>query len=411
MGLQPVLLLTTAQDAEIDETCSQKLWYMRFHKGSGLVSNDHVLHDEMLEASLNDMRTIGQMEDLSATAIQQVIDDVLSTLTPADHKDVRSKELLYRRLGWFAAYALFIEPQIRKIYDLLDVPPQVTVQWDNLRILVPTGRLLRHKLSKQIEHREFVHCAVENLRWREQWEYNIRPHLTHRALNDSLEDKVAWTRVCGLQTGFTSSRPAGQLHHPYVYAQYNAQTYEWSHNFKFHDQDGGTWSERPVWEYGGGLTAWVQMCGRDVAERQFPLSPNIPLNTRLVQDWLIARNFRERNIATHKHSGQNNEALRKMHFPRRTTQCMPLYSRPCRFKNLCYSEPFMAQALEIRDFTPRLTAKPPIVTPPPTLSERLESAIEQGRASVVDFLPLHQPLALPAPTVIDIQPSTEEIKP
>lgn len=399
------IFLTTLQEASTDDACSMKLWYSKFQRGGGLTPNASLLSDEMYQATLSDMRTIALMEDISQAAIQEMIDEILSQLSSDDHLNYRAKELLYRRLGWMSAYALFVEPQIRKIYETIDIEEEADIERESLMVRVQTGgRLLRHKQSNQIEHREFVMTATANAKWRDSWEWNIRPHLNFMAIREGLGKTLMWSRIIGLNTGFVANVENAQLHHPYVYGHFNQTTGEWTHAFKLKDEDGGTWRERPVWDYPGGLTDWVMKVGPVIAEQQFPLSPKIGLNRRLVDEWLQHRLHRERQIQSMKISAQDNPLIRNLHFPRRTDQCAPVHAAQCAFKDLCWSEPFMSAALQSTKFTVNLPllltqapAEPirPIPTIPPqrqalaTLSDLVEKAISEGRAEVVEgFVPI-----------------------
>lgn len=402
---QPIFV-TTLKEANLDDSCPQKLWYAKFQRGSGIVPNTEILPNEMFEATLSDMQTVSLMQDISPGAIQEVIDGVLHGLSSQDLKNTRAMELLYRRLGWMAAYAIFVEPQIRKIYATIDIPDTTWIERESLRVNTPTsGRLLRNRQNGQVEHREFVLTGSANAKWRESWEWNIRPHLTLLAIREGLGQKIDFCRIIGLNTGFTSSVPGAQLHHPYVYGHFNKTTGEWSHLFKLTDEDGGSWVERPVWEYGLTLIEWVIKVGATVADQQFPLSPKIPLNQRVVNLWLQRRLFRERHLQSMKVTAQDNMYLRNLHFPMKTEACAPIHSAPCAFKDLCWSEPFMSAALMSQKFTPNnpllkveevreiptVTVEDsilPLAALRQTLSDRVEAAIGAGRSEVVSgFVP------------------------
>lgn len=408
------------ESANLDSACSRKLWFHKYHREHGITANTALLSNEMYQATLSDMRTIALMQDISQAAIQEMIDDVLLSLVPADLTNTRAMELLYRRLGWLAAYALFVEPQIRKIYRTIDIAEESYLDRDSLRILLPTsGRLLQHRNNHQIEHRDFVQTGTINAKWRDGWQWNIRPHLSLLAIRESLSMKVDFARITGLATGFVPALPNPQLHHPYVYAYFNVATHEWTHQFKLKDEDGGTWKERPVWEFHGSLTDWVIRLGSTIAEQQFPLSPKIPLNGRIVEEWLARRLHRERHLHAVKTVCQTNLAIRNLHFPMQTDQCAPVHTAPCPYKDLCWSEPFMSAALTTTHFT--LNTAPPeapssasatrplswLSPPTETLSERIEAAIDAGRASVVEgFVPCARPVA---PLKIALPPSLSEL--
>lgn len=384
------IFLTTPEEVAFDESCGMKLWYRKYQNGGGIKPRHEVLRDEMLEATRSDMRILSTMPDISKEAIQEQIDYILTGIPTDQQGELRAKELLYRRLGWFAAYALFIEPGIRRSYDTMELDEEIDLDRSPLVVRMRGGRLLRHKHGYRVEHRAFVTTQMATEKWRARWEFDILPHLYLLAAREAQEHKVDFSRMVGLNVGITAATPDAPLNHPYVYAYFNRNSGEWTHKFKMHDEDGGSWYQRPIWECPLSLTTWVEKCGEHIAEGQFPLSPQIPINAGMVQRWIDRRLYRERNIQPMKSGCRENNSLRNIHFPSITTECAPLHGPACVFKDLCWSETFMRDALLRTQFAVNLPLllthsadldKPIVVPPLPrkTLSELVEKTMEDAR--------------------------------
>lgn len=382
------LLITDPTLAALDDSCGMKLWYARFQSGGGVTATKDILSTEMLAATQTDLRMLGQMEDIHPDTIQGLINEILNGIGYETlGKNIRSRELLYRRLGWFAAYAIFIEPHQRKLYTPIPIDAEIDFNRNPLLVRMNPGRVLFNSSTSEVEHREFVPTQSVSARWREGWEWNIQPHLSLVAVREHLQRRIHWGRIQGLNTGYISSTENAQLHHPYVYAHFNKLTGEWTHNFKFQDQDGGNWVERPIWESPLSIVEWIRKCGPTVAETQFPLSPKIPVNEEMVQAWVARKIHRERQIHAMKIACQDNKALRAIHFPQVTSECAPANNVACVYKNLCWSTPFVRSALLNKDFKvnlPLLLTREQVQPPMITLSERVEQAIIDGRASTVE---------------------------
>lgn len=385
--VQPLFLTDPALSA-LDDSCGMKLWYARFQSGGGITPLKDILTNEMLTATQMDLRMLGQMEDISPEMIQSLIDEILAGVGKDNlNNNIRSRELLYRRLGWFASYAIFIEPHQRKLYKPVPIEEEIDFNRSPLLIRINPGRVLYNASTQEIEHREFVPTSSVSAKWRDGWEWNIQPHISLIAVREHLQRRVHWSRIQGLNTGYVSSISNAQLHHPYVYAHFNKKTGEWTHQFKFQDQDNGDWVEKPIWESPLSIVEWVRKCGATIAETQFPLSPKIPVNEAMVQAWVARKIHRERQIHSMKLACQDNKSLRAVHFPQITSECSPVHSAPCAFKDLCWSTPFMSAAILNKDFKvnlPILLTSAHVQPSMITLSERVEQAIIDGRASTVE---------------------------
>src|SRR3989304_1592815 len=150
-----VMLFTEMQSTEVDNICSMKYWYMEHFGGNGILPASTVLTDKILEETLKDFRLIANMEDIGKEPIQELVDSLVVSLTDEDKKNVRAMELLYRRIGWMVAFALFTEPSTRNIYETLDTGDDIILDKDPLWVGIKACRVLRDRTTSEILYREY----------------------------------------------------------------------------------------------------------------------------------------------------------------------------------------------------------------------------------------------------------------
>lgn len=330
------IFMTDISQVEMDQACSMKFWFNRYEAGSGIVKRDTVV-DALLDTEIhNDLRTLAAMDDISPLAITRIIDDALSHLSDEDRLDVRKMELLYRRLGWFAAFAMYMESEIRSEYHNLVVDPAIVLDRDPLFVVSYPDRLLQRKGTMEMILREYVPMgpSLTQERWLQSWHYNIRLHVAIAAARD-MDLKVASAQVMGLSRGFYSVLD-NRLVHPYVYGWHNKTTQEWSPNRP--EALRGSWAIEPVWRFGGGIVSWVRMCGETTARNQFQLSPSVFLNRDILDSWTAARLHRERGIRDVKDISVLNHHMRNIYFPRMTNHCAPAGGDVCPYRDACWDK-------------------------------------------------------------------------
>jgi hypothetical protein len=171
-------------------------------------------------------------------------------------------------------------------------------------------------------------------------------HIGIAAAQEEIEQKVSFGQVMGLMKGYYSD---GRLHHPYVWGYYNHREDKWSHEY----QRGMDWVPMPVWEYKGGLIEWVKRCGEEVAAGQFPLSPPIFLNHRMLDEWVQRRLRRQRQIRNVKAVCQQDLAKRAIHFERITRSCRPPFGDPCPYLLACHNASVESNPTGTGQYVPR----------------------------------------------------------
>lgn len=353
---QKIPFFISYDDIELDNLCGMRYWLARHEAGQGISKVDTIVKDVMTQEVHSDLRTLAQMEDISPATIQAAIDEILEPLSANDRQDQGRMELLYRRLGWLAAFALFIEPAIREQYDTIPMDEEIILARDPLWIVAKPDRILREKKTKEVSYREFLGMppALSNRAWLQGWHYTMRLHVGMAAANENLtanDGRIAHGKIVGMGEGYFSGVD-GRLVHPYVWGYRNRKTNEWAHTFKPLTEE--EWKLEPVWTYPRGIVAWAQLCGKQVAEQQFQESPPVYLNPTLLQHWVSNRIHREREIQAYRGNSHLNPNLRVIHFPQRTSQCRPAHGEPCPFLTACWNPGVAAFPLSSPDYVPNV---------------------------------------------------------
>lgn len=331
-----VVFLTDISMSQMDDGCPRKYWLNKLEAGIGIIKKADLLRHLLNAEVHNDLRSLCTMEDISPPAIQEVIDDILAPLTAEDRQDIGRMELLYRRLGWFAAFALFIEPQIRTEFESVAIDSSIVLDKDPLWVLAYPDRVLKRKGNGEIIYREYVPmpAGVTSERWLQSWHYNMRLHIG-LAASESWGTFPHFGQVMGLQMGFKSVLDS-RLVHPYVWGYHNKNTEEWTYTRP--NGGGAEWLLEPAWAYPGGIVSWVRMCGESIARAQFPLSPNVFLNRGMLDAWAMKRVHREREIASIKKVSVGNLQIRDIYFGKVTSQCSPGTGEACPYLSACWDK-------------------------------------------------------------------------
>ena len=354
MSADQSVFVTSVQDAAVDELCQRRYWLQNLEGGIGLVRKDDLVPNALLEESIRDIRTIGTMEDLTPGTIQDAIDEITSALSPEDKADVRKMECLYRRLGWLAAWALYVEPEVRVKYTNIPIDFNATYQRNPLWVMTTPGRVLQEKDAPQDTiYQEFMPFPqmLGRQHWLQSWLYNIRLHIGIAAATDELNRMIDFGEVVGLAQGYRSSVD-GRLSHPYVWAYRHKTTGRWASTISSLGAGSSTpeWEAAPVWEFAGGVVRWVQQCGETVARGQFPVSPRTTLNSNLLTGWGNKRLRREREIRAMGMPCRDNGQLRDIHFAQSTVACRPAMGDPCPFLKVCWDRSVAQAPLRTGDY-------------------------------------------------------------
>lgn len=350
--MNTIIYLEDRSGAETDDHCGMKYWWQRKSGPArkGLVPLKKELPLLIGGETHNDLATVADMEDISVDALKEVVKGLTSHLTQDDYCEQSKMELLWRRLGWLVAFALYLEPEIREKYDNVAVEDEVIYVRDPLWVPVTPDRVLRNKITNRLEYREYKTTVSSTQKWLHSWFYAIQLHLGLVAMSEELEEKVHFAQIMGLMKGY-ESQSDHRLVHPYVWGWYNHQLDKWSCDYTL--SRGKDWVPMPVWEYPGGIVEWVRFCGPDVAKGQFPHSPPVFLNQRMLDLWTVRRLARQRQIRQVEEAAYLDEKIRVTYFEMKTGQCRPAFGDPCPYLPLCWNAEANANPLGSGDFIVR----------------------------------------------------------
>lgn len=353
--MSKITFLTDLKVTEMDEACGMRYWYQQVEGGRGIVRADNILTQFIQDESVRDFQAIAGMDDISPEAIEAVVADILAPLSFDDKRDINKMELLYRRLGWLAAFALFIEPDIRADYETIPIESAIVYDRDPLWIITNPGRVLKHKRTGELHYREYVPMppSLTRQHWLQSWHFNMRLHLGLAAAEQELKKNIDHARVVGMSLGFTSSADQ-RLAHPYVRAYHDKAHDEWAHHlvgFKEMKPE-AKWEPTSTWRFPDGIVRWVQVCGKSTAEMQFPLSPPVFLNQLLLDQWVGRRLHREREIRCISDKAKTNFNLRSVYFPRIHSQCKGSDGTQCPFLSACWTPAVRNAPLHSGEYVP-----------------------------------------------------------
>lgn len=349
---EKVIFLTDRSAAETDDTCGMKLWWERHALEGGIVPATTAEALAVGIAIHEDMEMLAEMEDIRPEILQAVIDNLLTNLSDSDKLDQKRMEILYRRLGWFAAWGLFQEPAIREEWTNVGIEKELILDRDPLWVQVKPDRLLKNirqpSFHKYMEYKSSISASKK---WLESWRYQIQLHTSLKAVMEESGEDIRYAQVVGFMKG-NYSPTDNRLTHPYVWAYYNEHTKEWTHDYQ--KARSNSWTPMPVWEYPGGVVEWVQRCNVDVAAGIFPSSPPIFLDNRMLDNWIERRAARERQISQVKETCKSDERLRNIFFEARTSKCRPAFGDPCPYLSLCWNAGRQRDPLATGDFVKRV---------------------------------------------------------
>lgn len=335
----PLFFNTNIDDSNLDNTCARKYFNTKLELGTGMRPAEELLEQQMIDATQSDLREIAGIKSLDVYVLERLVNDLTRGMTPAHKANFKGMQLLYRRIGLMSAYALFVEPLLRRFYESIDIPPEVILTRAPLMVKVKMGRLLKNRQTGELLYREFVPTeATGSSKWKTSWEYSVRPQLSIAAVQQCMRMTIQAAQVMGIGMGYRSaltSNAGVSLAHPYVQAYHNAAKNEWTHLFKPAIEG---WVPRPVWEWPGTPVQWIVKCGKDVGLGLFPLSARVAYNHTVLEGWIDHRLHRERVIWSSAESSLTSKTLLSMNFPMNTLSCMPLHEPHCPFLMKCWSD-------------------------------------------------------------------------
>lgn len=341
-------ILTDRTTAETDDRCGMRRWWYKHEGGIGIVPVQEAIALRVGRDVHEDLATLATLEDISVPKIKDLIEE-LRHANDTPGLSLSEREVLYRRLGWLAAYAIFVEPRVRAEYETIGVEEEHILDRSPLWISYTPDRYLRHREGRYLVYREYKSTISASTKWLASWAFAPQIHIGIAGMQEELGEKVAFGQVMGLMKGDTRE---GRLNHPYVWGWYNSSTSEWTHEYS--KARTAAWTKMPIWEFPGGTVEWVLKCGEDVAKGQFPHTPPIFYNERLLNDWVTRRTAREIEVAEVVEECRVDWNKRVMYFEPRTAQCRPPFGDSCPYLLPCHNAAVRENPLACSDFKQRV---------------------------------------------------------
>lgn len=330
-------LLTDRTTIETDWTCGQKRFWYKHAGGTGIVptveasyyAEGRAVHEDMARAFQGD---------------QQVPEDLWAALPPREAGQV-ALEPAWRRLGWaIAAREWWTKAALTdRVVRLVET--ELVLDRGDLWVASTADAVLEitaGAYAGQLEVIDFKSTRDAGIKWQLHWPYAVQMHLQIKAVEEELQQPVAWLRVVGLMKG---QERYGRLYHPYVYAYRN------SDGTLFNDYRTGL-EAAPVWEHFDSLDsyrAYVLGLGIDTGMAQFPSSHPVFLNQRLLDGLIAERQIRERQVRDGMAVGAPLNAI----FESRFHECRPAFGDQCPYLAACHNAEVNANPIGSGLYVPR----------------------------------------------------------
>lgn len=321
------IYLIDRSGADLDDKCGMAYWWNRLEGDIGIVSNEENEALEVGKEIHDDLSVIAEAEDPDAAG-SGLADKIVGGV-----QEGLGRERAYRRAGWAVAFAKYIEPTIRKSWENVQTEAELILDRSPLWVPVTPDRVLRNRTFKDcIVYKEYKSTISASKKWLDSWKYSIQLHLGMKALEEETGTKPAYAQIMGLMKG---DQRDGRLHHPYVWGYYNSHTGEWTHDYT--KARGANWGPAPVWEYPEGIVEWVTKVGEEVAISQFPHSPPVMLNERMLNLWVGRKQARMQQVAQVKDMCKDDLGMRNVFFEMRTGHCNPAFGFSCPYQLACWN--------------------------------------------------------------------------
>jgi len=353
MSGSQIIYLTNRTAAETDDKCGMAYWWNQEEGETGIVPKTEADALAVGREIHEDIEAISRMDDLSPFHLENLIENILNSVPIEDRGNTSKMERLYRRLGWISAWVLYMEPHLREIYEDVSVEGELILDRDPLWVAVTPDRVMRHKRDNYLIYLEYKSTITASMKWLASWKYAIQLHIGIKAIEEEfvrrgVGEKIAHAQIVGFLKGDWRSN---HLAHPYVWAYRNSETGKWTHDYS--KARGNTWSAAPVWEYPDGIVKWVQLLGEEIGKAQFPFSPPVSLNERMLDHWVSRRLSREIEVEQVREVCRKDFDARVVYFEPRTKNCRPAFGDACPYLGLCWNASIQQNPLATGDFIKR----------------------------------------------------------
>ena len=335
MPISPSNIFIDRSRVALDNRCKRARFWCNEYKGRGIVpdGSDYALSfgsatHEVL-AHVNRGERVHDALHLVFPSFRERVQNVLSPQKLEEQWSLLS--------GLIHGYVRLILPQFLEEYEIysvegeceLEIAPQVT-------LVATPDLILRRKSDGTLWYVEYKTTKLATGRWVASWSRSIQAMAGALTVEKSVGEPLAGYIILGLYKGYDKE---GQTRSPFTY---------WFRDK--HGQESPKWKTEavdvPVWERVGGVARAVEEMDVDLLANQYPQTPPLFVNRRLVDRWLKQLLIRERQIAAARgDEAFSDEALMDLVFPQNFDACEPAIGMSCPYRSLCFSprgeeEPF-----------------------------------------------------------------------
>ena len=332
-----------------DWQCSRKRYYQYEYDGRGIVPAGTALelfmgttiHDALAAIATQHQAGHVDIDLIAQTAFQQLYAELIK-----DNDDFAEA------IHFAAEQSTLVEGLIRGFYktvwpvlmaafpNILAIEQEMLFRHDENGVSDPNGAfgfmskpdLVVSNLDGDVYYIEYKSTKSKGDSWLNSWNTAVQLHSTMRAIEQTLNVKTTGCIVQGLYKGYESY---GKQNSPFCYAYQRggnppftkAETrYAYTSGFK----------RFPSWQLDGGIAQWVDNMPGDTLAEQFPCTPPIFPNERLVDAFFAQRAIREAELQDFWRRDDGTDALMNKVFPQKFDQCIPYFGRSCSYRSLCF---------------------------------------------------------------------------
>ena len=334
-----------------DWDCGMKYYWYRLFDGTGIVPLEEPSYykdGRDFASTLEEARTEGF--DLDEWMVRQ--EEEVRRLLPLGK--IRAAESAVRLLGMICAYKLYTEPRILQQYEIIALEQELILDGDqfvsnyerefgkpqiplgfgerglyNLLVASTPDLIKMDRDTGALVYQDDKSTANASNQWTAHWNYAVQLHIGLAAMEEEYRDKtLGYAHIMGMRKGQVSY---GALAHPYVYANRTPKG-EWR-------RKGYKGCEKMLTiENPGGVRAWVEHLGSEVAQEMFPWSVPVFLNKRLVYNMIVERTIRMAEIERWgRLEPDDRQILAPGVFPKSLNQCYPSMGSVCPYLQACHN--------------------------------------------------------------------------
>lgn len=347
--------------ATTDWACPRKRYWNYEHDGRG-VSPPETQIELYLGTLIHDgVYGLVQGHDID-TIVKAGVEQLRTKLLEGRELDADAQHLADEQCalaeGMLRGFNKAVWPGIRAQYpDVVLVEKELVYDYklagQAMRFLAKPDLVLRG--PDGLVYFEWKTTSSNKEEWIHQWETAVQLHSACRAIEAQLGEPVTQVIVQGFYKSYVSQYNRLESIFCYGYHSPGNPPFEkarWAYDWK------NGMRKAPTWQRDGGVRRWIEEMPPSLLASQFPQTPPIFVNERLVEAFFRQQGLREQTIRDGrewlKERPEDAEQIMDSIFPQHWDSCN-MYNRPCPYKRLCFGAP--VDPLTI-GFTPRYSHHP-----------------------------------------------------